>query len=83
MNNGRTPEIMLRILSETGRPLDFEAIHEKSKLSAPSVTRQLRKGERLGLIDKSIERSSFSRELKCQWKITRKGKQIHRLYAEG
>ena len=82
MPNDHALETVLRILNESGRPLDFESIHKKSKLSAPSATRQLKRGERLGLVEKRIKKPLSCAEPKCLWKITEKGKQFQGLYTE-
>jgi len=73
----------LRVLYEAGAPLDFEQIYDKSGLTTASVTRQLRKGERLGFVKKIIEETQDARaRLKHLWKITQKGKRIKNLCAE-
>lgn len=76
-------EIVLRILNGSGKPLDFGSIYRKSKLPASSATRQLKKGERLGLVEKKIEKPLRCAEPKPVWKITEKGKQFQGLYVEG
>jgi DNA-binding HxlR family transcriptional regulator len=83
MSNDHALEIVLRILNQSGKPLNFESIHKRSKLSAPSATRQLKRGERLGLVEERIRKLSRWEEPKSQWKITKKGKQFQGLYVQG
>lgn len=75
-------EMVLRILVKSGRALDFASIHKESRLRASSLTRQLRRGEKMGLIQKQLVKSSRCTAPTYSWKITEKGKVIRDLIAE-
>jgi len=71
---------LLSILYNAREPLEFIKIHQEVGLTRPCLSRHLREGEKLGLIEKIIEENATTHRQKLSWVITQRGKRVQRLY---